>query len=42
MIKNIITSNLSQSELSKESKYLESILDKGYFAKHLGGKCKKV
>lgn len=40
--KNIITSNLSQSELSKESKYLESILDKGYFAKHLGGKCKKV
>jgi hypothetical protein len=40
--KNIITSNLSQSELSKQSKYLESILDKGYFAKHLGGKCKKV
>ena len=40
--KNIINSNLSQTELSKENKYLESIFDNGYFAKHLGGKCKRV
>ena len=40
--RNIITSNLSQTELSKETKYLESIFDNGYFAKHLGGKCKRV
>jgi hypothetical protein len=40
--KNIITSNLSQTEFSKETKYLESIFDNGYFAKHLGGKCKRV
>ena len=40
--KNIISSNLSQIEYSKETKYLESIFDNGYFAKHLGGKCKRV
>jgi len=40
--KNIITSNLSQTELSKETKYLETIFDNGYFAKHLGGKCKRL
>jgi hypothetical protein len=40
--RNIITSNLSQTELSKETRYLESIFDNGYFAKHLGGKCKRV
>ena len=40
--RNIITSNLSQTELSKETRYLESIFDNGYFAKHLGGKCKRL
>jgi len=40
--KNIIASNLSQTEFSKETKYLESTFDNGYFAKHLGGKCKRV
>jgi len=40
--KNIITSSISQSKLSEEKNYLESIFDKGYFAKHLGGKCKRV
>ena len=40
--KNIISSNLSQTEYSKQTKYLESIFDNGYFAKHLGGKCKRV
>jgi len=40
--KNIISSNLSQTEYSKQTKYLESIFDNGYFAKHLGGKCKRI
>ena len=40
--KNIILSNFSENELSKESKYYSYLRDNSYFAKHFRGKCKKL